>query len=111
MQRRPGEHPHSSHWGTFLASVDGEAVSVRPHPDDPDPSPILANIPAAARHASRVARPAVRRGWLERGPGPDDRRGTEPFVEVPWDEALDMVAGELARVRRGHGSEAVYGGS
>ena len=111
MQRRPGEHPHSSHWGTFLASADGELVSVRPHPDDPDPAPILANIPAAARHSSRVARPAVRRGWLERGPGPDDRRGTEPFVEVPWDEALDMVAAELARVRREHGSEAVFGGS
>lgn len=111
MQRRPGEHPHSSHWGTFLATADGDRVGVRPHPDDPDPAPILANIPGSARHGSRVARPTIRRGWLERGPGPDDCRGTEPFVEVPWDEALDMVAGELERVRRTHGNEAVYGGS
>ena len=29
----------------------------------------------AIQHPARVARPAVRRGWLEHGPGPDDRRG------------------------------------
>ena len=52
---------------------------------------------SATRRASR--RPAVRRGWLEHGPGPDDRRGADDFVEVDWPEALDLVAGELQRVR------------
>ena len=84
---------------------------VTPHPDDPAPSPLLGNIPGALRHATRVRRPAVRRGWLEHGPGPSDRRGHDPFCEVSWDKALDLVAAELARVRGAHGNEAIFGGS
>src|SRR6202035_4940080 len=67
-------------------------------------------------HPTRVRRPAVRRGWLERAakgldPTPSDRRGAEPFVELDWDEALDLLAAELLRVRDRHGNEAVFGGS
>jgi biotin/methionine sulfoxide reductase len=53
----------------------------------------------------------VRRGWLEDGPGPDSRRGADEFVEVDWAEALDLVAGELQRVRAEHGNESIFGGS
>jgi biotin/methionine sulfoxide reductase len=84
---------------------------VLPHPADPDPSPLLGNLAGALRHGTRVRRPAVRRGWLEHGPGPTDRRGREPFVELDWDEALDLLTGELLRVRAEHGNEAVFGGS
>ena len=103
--------PHSAHWGAFSADwVDGE-LRVAPHPRDPDPSPVLQNVPAALRHPARVTRPAVRRGWWERGPGPSDRRGHEEFVEVGWDEVLDRLAGELRRVHDSFGPTAVYGGS
>ena len=95
--------PSSSHWGAFGARVEGgRMVEAVPHPADPDPSPLLGNVAGAVRHRSRVARPAVRRGWLERGPGDErspERRGSDEFVEVDWDEALDLVAGELRRVR------------
>ncbi len=111
MDRDPGEHPHSSHWGAFLARVEDGRVRVRPHPDDPDPAPLLANIEAAADSEARVARPAVRRGWLKDGPGADPRRGDDPFVELPWDEVLDITAAELERVYAERGPEAVYGGS
>ena len=104
--------PSASHWGAFSVRAEpGGAVEVTAHPSDPSPSPLLGNIPGALRHATRVARPAVRRGWLENGPGPSDRRGREPFVEVGWDRALDLVAAELARVRGAHGNEAIFGGS
>ncbi|WP_299819707.1 molybdopterin-dependent oxidoreductase [uncultured Jannaschia sp.] len=103
--------PHSSHWGRFRGRLQGDRLEIRPHPDDPDPSPLLENFTDALRHRARVARPAIRRGWLERGPGPDDRRGTDEYVEVPWDEALDRLAAELLRVRDAHGAEAVFGGS
>ena len=53
----------------------------------------------------------VRRGWLERGPGPDVARGTDEFVAVGWDEVLDRLAAELTRVYGGPGPEAVFGGS
>ncbi|MEZ5407413.1 MAG: molybdopterin-dependent oxidoreductase [Acidimicrobiales bacterium] len=103
--------PMASHWGPFLVESDGRSVrGVHPHPSDPDPSPISGGLTAVTR--CRVARPAIRRSWLEGGPGAaTDRRGGEPFVEVGWDEALDRVACELARVRDEHGHDAVYGGS
>jgi biotin/methionine sulfoxide reductase len=53
----------------------------------------------------------VRRGWLERGPGPDDRRGRDEFVPMSWDAVLDLLGGELRRVRDTHGPGAVFGGS
>src|SRR5262249_38357182 len=37
--------------------------------------------------------------------------GEEPFAPVSWDPALDLLSGELRRVYRDHGPEAVYGGS
>ena len=113
----PGEEidgsfvPHTSHWGAFSARrIDG-VFEVRPHPADPDPNGILQNFPGALRHRARVARPMIRRGWLERGPGPDDRRGRDGYVAVSWEQALDLLGAELGRVRDAHGPGAVFGGS
>ena len=104
--------PHLSHWGAFQVTVDGDdVVAVDPHPDDPAPSPLIENFIDGTRNDTRVRRPAVRRGWLERGSGPDGGRGVEPFVEVDWDDALDLLAAELRRVVDEHGNEAIYGGS
>jgi biotin/methionine sulfoxide reductase len=103
--------PHSSHWGAFSASWHDGRLVVRPHPDDPDPSPILQNFPDALHHRVRVAQPMVRRGWLENGPGPDRRRGNDSFVPMSWDQVLDLLAGELRRVKDTHGPRAVFGGS
>ena len=111
MDRDRNEHPHSSHWGAFLGRVEDGRVRVRPHPEDPDPAPILDNLEAAADSEARVGTPAFRRGWLEDGPGADTRRGADEFVELPWDEALDLTAAELDRVYGEHGPEAVFGGS
>lgn len=103
--------PHSAHWGAFSAAWDGHALTVQPHPDDPDPNPIIDNLIDALRHPVRVARPAVRKGWLEQGPGPDARRGQDEYVEMEWDEVLDRLAAELRRVQQQHGCEAIFGGS
>jgi biotin/methionine sulfoxide reductase len=108
-----GWRPHSSHWGAFSARQRGGAagIEVRPHPEDPAPSALLGNIPDAPDHPTRVTQPMVRRGWLQDGPGATDRRGRDPFVAVGWDEAIALVAGELARVRSEHGASAIYAGS
>jgi biotin/methionine sulfoxide reductase len=104
--------PTTSHWGAFrVRAQPGGDIEVTAHPDDPAPSALLGNVPGGLRHATRVARPAIRRGWLEDGPGPSDRRGRDPFVEVEWDVALDLLAAELARVRGSAGHEAIFGGS
>src|SRR5690554_2812961 len=106
--------PTNAHWGNYSVAVDdGRVVGVRPDTDDPAPSPLIDHTPVAQHRASRVARPAVRRRWLETGPGPDPHRGTpeDAYVEVEWPRVLDLLAGELDRVRREHGNAAIYGGS
>ena len=105
----------SSHWGAFNVSVrDDKIVGVSPFHNDPDPSSISSIIPAAVHHRTRVARPAVRKSWLENGPHHAESRklrGSEAFVELPWDEALDIASAELGRVVEHHGNEAIFGGS
>ena len=102
--------PHSSHWGAFRASWRDDALVVTPHPNDPDPNGLIQNLPTALRHRARIARPMVRRGWLEGGPGPSSRRGRDSFVAMEWDEVLDLLARELGRVRDTHGPGAIFGG-
>jgi biotin/methionine sulfoxide reductase len=105
-------HLHTSHWGAFEAEVEnGAVVAIHPYRDDPDPSPLLGNITASLRHRARIAEPMVRAGWLDRGPGPDGRRGAEPFVPVSWPTAMDLLARELRRIYEAHGGAGVYGGS
>src|SRR5216684_2781849 len=103
--------PHSSHWGAFSVRVRDRDIEIVPHPRDAAPSALLGNIPASVAHQARIARPMVRRGWLEQGPGPDRRRGCDEFVALPWPEAFDRVAAELRRVYAAHGPRGVFGGS
>ena len=100
----------SSHWGAFEVVTEGDRlIAAKPFAADPDPTTIFESLPAAVHHRSRVSRPTFRRGWLEKRER--SRRGADEFVELPWDEALDIAADELDRVRREHGSTAIYGGS
>jgi biotin/methionine sulfoxide reductase len=106
----------SAHWGTYEVEVSGDGrdiLAARPFADDPEASPAIGNVADAHRHRSRVARPAVRRSWLECGPGPDPDRGApgDGHVEVEWDTALDLLAAELERVRSRFGNQAIFGGS
>jgi biotin/methionine sulfoxide reductase len=103
----------ATHWGALTAEVRGGRLSaVRPFARDPNPSSMLRSIPEAVYHPSRIAQPAVRAGWLAHGPGGGGAgRGAQAFVPVSWDEALDLVAGELRRVKAEPGNQAIYGGS
>nr|WP_317054338.1 molybdopterin-dependent oxidoreductase [Roseovarius sp. W115]MDV2927882.1 molybdopterin-dependent oxidoreductase [Roseovarius sp. W115] len=100
----------SSHWGAFEVITEGNRiVGTQPFAHDPIPPQIPDIVPAAVHHRSRVTQPSVRRAWLAQR----DKllRGRDEFVELPWDEALDIAAAELDRVRTEHGNEAIFGGS
>lgn len=103
----------ATQWGVFdVETRDGRVERVTPIPLDPDPSPIGKALVDGIQHEIRISRPAIRKGWLEGGADRRrDRRGAEPFVEVEWDEALDLAAAELERVISQHGNSAIYGGS
>jgi biotin/methionine sulfoxide reductase len=103
------------HWGVYRARLEnGIAISLEPFERDPNPSPIgLGRALIDARTSpARILRPAVRTSFLERGHmAGGEGRGGEPFVEVEWEQALDLVAGELKRVIDTYGNRAIYGNS
>lgn len=102
-----------SHWGLYDAVVDnGQVVGVRAFAQDPHPNRLIHTMPSAVHHTSRIARPMIRQGWLQHGVRSNRAgRGVEPFVAVPWDEALDLVATELRRVKESFGNEAIFASS
>ena len=104
----------AAHWGVYEVEYDdnGTAAKLHPFSKDPDPSPIGLHMLSDEVARLRVRRPAFRKSWLEKGPGAAaDKRGMEPFVELPWDEALDRVAAELKRVKEMYSNRAIFGGS
>lgn len=106
MLPRPDKPIVATHWGTYIA----ECGALRPLDEDPDPSPIGNQLITAQSDQVRIGEPMVRKSFLEQRKEAHGR-GVEPFVAVSWDEAFDLVASELSRVRSDHGSEAIFGGS
>ncbi|HYP84450.1 molybdopterin-dependent oxidoreductase [Variovorax sp.] len=103
----------AAHWGIYEVSRNGAGQpEIRGFSHDPDPSPIGLAALDASRSDLRVQRPSVRRSWLEHGWGArPDLRGLEEFVEVEWNEALDLAASALRDVIARRGNDAIFGGS
>jgi biotin/methionine sulfoxide reductase len=104
----------AAHWGIYevLTAEPGAPPHLRPFSKDSDPSPIGLDQLDPSVTRLRVRRPAIRRGWLDEGPGRQtERRGRDPFVEVDWPTAIDHVARELTQVRAQRGNAAIFGGS
>ncbi len=102
-----------SHWGVMRAVVEnGKFVKAIPFEKDPRPVAVMIEAtPSAVYASSRIKYPMVRKGFLEKGHKSDtSERGTNSFVRVSWDQALDLVARELKRVKEEHGPASFYVG-
>ncbi len=102
----------ATHWGIYRPRThDGRLVGMDGAEWDADPSPIGQSMIDGTTAPCRVRRPSVRQGYLRHGAASREGRGREPFVEVSWQEALDIVARGLRQVIEKHGNSAVFGGS
>ena len=104
-------HVTTTHWGRFDVAVgaDGDIVDMTPI-DDPEPARIGYRS-RYDRYRSRVLQPMIRTGYLRDRDGGRSSRGHDTFTPVSWDEALDIVAEEIARAQREFGPSSIYGGS
>lgn len=90
----------------------GKIERLDPVEFDKAPSLQLQAIAQQPYNAARIRYPMVRKSYLEKGYKAGGKgRGSEPFVRVTWDKALELVASELKRVREKYGSVSIYGGS
>ncbi len=108
-----GEVLTGSHWGAFHATVtDGRWTAVRGWEEDRFPAKMLEGVMDSVYSPTRIKYPMVRRAYLEGGPGTaSDTRGRDDFVRVSWDQALQLVADEVARVQEESGPKGIFGGS
>lgn len=113
MLTHPEQPLVGTHWGTYRVTMhDGKPVALDPWSGDPDPSLLGQSMLASREAACRIRKPAIRRSFLQRGHVAGGAgRGSEPFVEVEWDVALDLAATHIERIRREHGNESIFGGS
>jgi len=104
----------ATHWGIIKAYVEaGRLARVVPYAKDANsPSPVIQAFPDRVYSRDRVKYPMVREGFLKNGAKSDTaERGAGKFVRVSWNEALDLVASELKRVKKSYGNAAIHTGS
>ena len=102
----------ATQWGVYEVEVmDGQITDVQGISADPAPAPMANTLLDGIQHDQRIQRPAIRQGWLRGNNRDRARRGVDKFLDVPWDEALDIAAQELARVVAEHGNTAIFAGS
>lgn len=100
----------AAHWGTYEIHGAHEAERLTPLARDPHPARIGEGWLAAVQDpATRIARPSIRKGWLTQRD--QNRGGDAVFVELPWDEALDITAQALRQVIDTHGNGSLFAGS
>jgi len=99
-----------AHWGSFTAEVaNGRFVRALPFAKDPYPNRMITAMPDVLYAPNRIKYPMIRQGFYrDRSRSDTNKRGVEPFVRVSWDEALDITAAELRRVKSQYGNRAIY---
>jgi len=81
------------------------------HPDSPDyPQQRGCARGRSQRHqcfgADRLKYPMKRKNW-EPGGGKKELRGKDEWVRISWEEALDLVAAELKRIKETYGNTSI----
>ncbi len=71
-------------------------------------TPMALNWDRRVYAPDRILYPMVRADWAPGGGGDRTTRGQPRYRRVSWDEALDLVAGELSRVKDAYGNEGIY---
>jgi anaerobic dimethyl sulfoxide reductase subunit A len=93
--------------------VDGVVIRQKTddtHPDSPD-YPQQRSCPRGHSQrmhvfgADRLKYPMKRKHWAPGG-GDKSLRGRDEWVRISWDEALDLVASEIKRIRETYGNQA-----
>ncbi|MDA9289183.1 molybdopterin-dependent oxidoreductase, partial [Alphaproteobacteria bacterium] len=117
--------PTSSHWGSYYAEIENnKLIGMRPYEKDKDPSIIANGMIDAIDDDLRIKVPHIRKGYLREirkeilnkkisitGKRSREKRGLDSFVEVSWEEALEIASFELSRIKKNYGNKAFFAGS
>ncbi len=101
----------AAHWGPLGVVVEnGKAVKSGPAIEPALVNELQSVVPDQLYSETRVKYPMVRKGYLD-GNKDTSLRGHDEWVRVSWEQAFDLVASEMKRVRTEGGAENIFGGS
>ncbi|CUU86215.1 radical SAM domain-containing protein [Campylobacter hyointestinalis] len=103
----------AAHWGILKATVENGKIAKS------EPLLRVSNIPNTLQNTMkdlvenvRIKAPMVRKSYLQNPDSPKpELRGKDEWVEVPYEDAIKLVARELKKTRAKKGNESIFGGS
>lgn len=110
---RDSEVITAAHWGMLkVTTKNGVAVKSEPIQKTSEIYNPLQHYTPDMIYKCRIKRPAVRKSYLENPDSPKpELRGKDEWVEVPYEEAIKLVARELKKTRAQKGLQSVFAGS
>ncbi|MDA3047989.1 molybdopterin guanine dinucleotide-containing S/N-oxide reductase [Campylobacter sp. JMF_08 NE1] len=108
-----GEVITGAHWGILKATVkDGKIVKSQAWKKTSNvPNPLQTAMDDLV-YKARIKAPMVRKSYLENPDSPKpELRGKDEWVEVPYEEAIKLVAKELKKTREQKGMNSICAGS
>ena len=109
-----GEVYTTAHWGALKISVKNGKIVKSGNAFDGMVYNPLQSVTADlvdGKRTNRIKAPMVRKSYLEKKANNRELRGADEWVEVSYEQAIKLVADEVARVRKEKGANGIYGGS
>lgn len=109
-----GEVYTAAHWGAIKVSVKNGKIIKSLNAFDFMAYNPLQTVTADlvdGKRTNRIKAPMVRKSFLENKIDNQELRGVDEWVEVSYEQAIKLVADEVARVRKERGASGIYGGS
>ena len=108
-----GETLTAAHWGMLkVTTKNGIAVKSEPIQKTSEIYNPLQHYTPDMIYKSRIKHTMVRKSYLENPDSPKpELRGIDEWVEVPYEEAIKLVAKELKKTRAQKGLQSVFAGS
>jgi len=102
----------STHWGTYEVSKNNkQKIKINKWSKDPNPSKFGYGLLNAAISDLRITQPYIRKQWLTDRDNKKKLRGLDDFVPVSWEEAINITAYELKKIKKEFGNNSIYAGS
>ena len=108
-----GETLTAAHWGMLkVTTKNGIAVKSEPIQKTSEIYNPLQHYTPDMIYKSRIKHTMVRKSYLENPDSPKpELRGIDEWVEVPYEDAIKLVAKELKKTRARKGLQSVFAGS
>lgn len=101
----------AAHWGAINVTVENGVVTSSSSAISSELENPLTTVVADQLYSdARIRYPMIRKGYLEGNPD-TTLRGCDEWVQVSWNEALDLVHHKLMKNRKTFGDSSIFAGS